>query len=450
MDTLSGGDDAGGRQADLLRRGAAARPPVSLCTPRTPARQTCARSRPARSTSSAAARAEVGPAKPRAPGGGTPQGCADAIANGAFTPNQLSTAYGVDALHDRGLQGTESASPRSARRRSTHPAFTTWAQCFGLATPEVQQFAMPGASRRHGDGARGDRARRRSARVAGARTRTDHADLRPARPELHHSFVLFMFGALDPSRQGGPLPDRCSRSATASARAASPRTSCSSDERLLAQAAALGITTLAASGDSVSRAATPISRGRCSRAARRSRPASAEPTSTLTPGTRSPTRSSGRRSPPPKPIRGSAPAAARARSGRPGFQRRPGVAPRLQPGKSDPAQSRHRLDGVVRPGLADLRQGRRRLGDRRRHQRRDTADRRDRRARARAGARRRPARLGSLPPLLYEFARGPGYSSIFYDITNGTSSHKPTSPAGQSPPAAPPSPATTSQPASAR
>ena len=42
-------------------------------------------------------------------------------------------------------------------------------------------------------------------------------------------------------------------------------------------------------------------------------------------------------------------------------------------------------------------------------------------------------RLGSLPPLLYELARGPGYSAIFSDITSGTSSRRPKTPVGQSP-----------------
>ena len=41
----------------------------------------------------------------------------------------------------------------------------------------------------------------------------------------------------------------------------------------------------------------------------------------------------------------------------------------------------------------------------------------------------RPA-LGSLPPFLYEPARGPDYDSIFSDITVGTSSRQPNSAAG--------------------
>jgi kumamolisin len=43
------------------------------------------------------------------------------------------------------------------------------------------------------------------------------------------------------------------------------------------------------------------------------------------------------------------------------------------------------------------------------------------------------ARLGSLPPLLYELARSSGYHSIFDDVTKGTSSTTPSSPAGQTP-----------------
>jgi hypothetical protein len=42
-------------------------------------------------------------------------------------------------------------------------------------------------------------------------------------------------------------------------------------------------------------------------------------------------------------------------------------------------------------------------------------------------------RLGSLPPLLYQLARGPNYSSIFFDVTKGTSSRRPHSAAGQAP-----------------
>jgi kumamolisin len=45
----------------------------------------------------------------------------------------------------------------------------------------------------------------------------------------------------------------------------------------------------------------------------------------------------------------------------------------------------------------------------------------------------RHPRLGSLPPLLYALARGPNYGSIFFDITQGTSSKRPHSALGRSP-----------------
>ena len=41
--------------------------------------------------------------------------------------------------------------------------------------------------------------------------------------------------------------------------------------------------------------------------------------------------------------------------------------------------------------------------------------------------------LGSLTPLLYGLARGPGYHGIFYDVTKGTSSRRPRSAIGKTP-----------------
>lgn len=62
------------------------------------------------------------------------------------------------------------------------------------------------------------------------------------------SFLLFMFGALDPSRQGGRLPDVLSIS-DHDCENVFTRDQLMLGQRLLTQAAALGITTLAASGD---------------------------------------------------------------------------------------------------------------------------------------------------------------------------------------------------------
>ena len=73
------------------------------------------------------------------------------------------------------------------------------------------------------------------------------------------------------------------------------------------------------------------------------------------------------------------------------------------------------------------------MGNRRGHERRDAADSRDRGAGSPAERAAGRSRLGSLPPLLYGLARGPGYNSIFSDITRGTSSHDPDSAVGRSP-----------------
>jgi kumamolisin len=70
----------------------------------------------------------------------------------------------------------------------------------------------------------------------------------PLDQSFSNSFLLFMFGALDPSRQGGWLPDILSISDGVCERRFT-RDQLQLGQRLLTQAAALGITTLAASGD---------------------------------------------------------------------------------------------------------------------------------------------------------------------------------------------------------
>ena len=155
---------------------------------------------------------------------GTAQGCSDATAVGAFTPNQLSTAYGVDELHSRGLDGSGVRVATLSSQEADTAGFRTWAQCFGLATPAVRQFAMPGASI--------DTASAPEETVLDVEALASLAPgleritpiFVPLDQSFSNSFVLFMFGALDRSRQDGRLPRSC-RSATASARAASPRIS---------------------------------------------------------------------------------------------------------------------------------------------------------------------------------------------------------------------------------
>ncbi|MDQ5833843.1 MAG: hypothetical protein M3550_12450, partial [Actinomycetota bacterium] len=72
-------------------------------------------------------------------GGGAPQGCKGAITTGAFTPNQLSTAYGVDQLRSRGLNGSGVRVATLSSQEVDPAGFKTWARCFGLATPAVRQ-----------------------------------------------------------------------------------------------------------------------------------------------------------------------------------------------------------------------------------------------------------------------------------------------------------------------
>ncbi len=77
---------------------------------------------------------------------GTSQRCQGASRTHAFTPQQLSTAYGVDELHSRGLDGSGVRVATLSSQEVDTAGFKTWARCFGLRTPVVRQFAMPGAS----------------------------------------------------------------------------------------------------------------------------------------------------------------------------------------------------------------------------------------------------------------------------------------------------------------
>jgi kumamolisin len=177
-----------------------------------------------------------------------PQGCQGAIATGAFTPNQLSTAYGVDELHLRGLDGSGVRVATLSSQEVGPAGFDTWARCFGLATPNVRQFAMPGASR--------DTATDPEETVLDVEALASLAPglqritpiFVPLDQSFSNSFLLFMFGALDPSRQGGRLPHILSVS-DGVCESRFTRDQLRLGRRLLTQAAALGITTLAASGD---------------------------------------------------------------------------------------------------------------------------------------------------------------------------------------------------------
>ena len=192
-------------------------------------------------------------------------------------PKQLSTAYGVDELRSRGLDGAGVRVATLSSQEVDASGFRTWARCFGLRAPAVRQIAMPGATRDTG--------------TAPEETVLDVEALASLAPGLQritpifvpldqgfsNSFLLFMFGALDPPRQGGRLPDILSIS-DGVCESRFTRDQLLLGERWLTQAAALGITTLAASGDLGFQGASSTRRARSSRAAHRSRPASAAPT----------------------------------------------------------------------------------------------------------------------------------------------------------------------------
>ena len=73
---------------------------------------------------------------------GTPEGCEEGVNTGAYTPNQYRTAYGVDALREKGLTGK---GVRVAIINSFHwdkEAIATFTSCFDLGTPNVHMVRL--------------------------------------------------------------------------------------------------------------------------------------------------------------------------------------------------------------------------------------------------------------------------------------------------------------------
>jgi subtilase family serine protease len=358
--------------------------------------------------------------------------CAAATKHGAFTPRQLSTAYGVDPLRSRGLDGSGVRVATLSSQETDPTGFTTWGRCFGLRAPTVRQVAMPGASRDTGS--------------APEETVLDIEALASLAPGLQritpiyvpldqsftNSFLLFMVGALDPSRQGGKLPNILSISDGVCERRFT-RSQLQFGGRLLAEAAALGITTLAASGDLgfqgcfINRPGTAF-------------PASSPFTTAVGGTTLRLTRASRIRSQvvwstyasTPKQGVGSGGGPSRVWR-RPGFQRGPGIGPRLQRGAPTRLVPDIGAMASFKPGLAvfDKNGGGWGIGG-------GTSAATPLEAAIVAlvlQQERRTGRapLGSLPPLLYRLARGSRYHAIFSDVTRGTSSPHPRSALGRSP-----------------
>jgi len=362
----------------------------------------------------------------------TAQGCDGARAAGGFTPNQLSTAYGVDVLHARGLDGSGVRAVTLSAQEVDASSFRTWAQCFGLAAPTVRQIAMPSATRATG--------------TAPEETVLDVEALASLAPGLAritpifvpldqgfgNSFVLFMIGALDPARQGGRLPDILSLSDGVCEQRFT-RDQLTLGQRLLGEAAALGITTLAASGDLGFRGCEVPGPGAVFPGSSSFTTSVGGTSLTLTPGDEiasevvwSTFATEGQQ--------GAGTGGGPSRVwGRPGFQRAPGLVPALQSGRRTRLGPDVAAMASFTPGIAVFQKdgGGWGIGG-------GTSAATPLTAaivalvlqQERAAGR---PRLGSLPPLLYDLARGPSYGSIFRDITSGTSSKRPNTPVGQSP-----------------
>ena len=360
------------------------------------------------------------------------QSCAAATKNGEFTPQQLSTAYGINPLRARRLTGAGIRVATLSSQEADTSGFKTWGRCFHLRAPVVRQFAMPGASR--------------DTASAPEETVLDIEALASLAPGLQritpifvpldqsftNSFLLFMLGALDPSRQGGRLPDILSVS-DGVCESRFTRDQLNLGQRLLTEAAALGITTLAASGDLGFQGCFINKPGSLFPSSSPFATSVGGTSLTLTPSNQiasqvvwstfatEPNQGVGTGGGPSKVW------------GRPGFQRAPGIGPQLQHGK--PARVAPDIAAMASftPGLAvfDKDGGGWGIGG-------GTSAATPLEAaivalvlqqERKAG---RP-RLGSLAPLLYQLARGPNYHSIFFDVTRGTSSRHPASALGRSP-----------------
>jgi subtilase family serine protease len=360
------------------------------------------------------------------------QGCADATRAGAFTPAQLSTAYGVDPLHARGLDGSGIRVATLSSQPVEAGGFRTWARCFGLRAPVVRQPAMPGATRDTG--------------TAPEETVLDVEALASLAPGLEritpiyvpldqsfgNSFVLFMFGALDPARQGGKLPHILSIS-DGVCESRFTRDQLQLGRRLLVQAAALGITTLAASGDAGFLGCNIPGPGAMFPSSSPFTTSVGGTELTLTGGNEiasqvvwstfatEPDQGVGTGGGPSRVWR------------RPSFQQAPGLGPQLQQGSPTRLAPDVSSMASFTPGIAtfDKDGGGWGIGGGTSAATPLTAAIVALVLQQERAAGRPP--FGSLSPLLYGLARGPGYGSIFDDITSGTSSRRPTSPLGQSP-----------------
>jgi len=377
----------------------------------------------------------AGPA-PRPPASasanGTPQGCSGAIESGALTPNQLATAYEVDELRARGLDGSGvRVNTLSSAVVGTND-FRVWANCFGLPVPRVTQFSMPGGVFETQDDP--DETVLDVEALATLAPGLDRITpvFVPLDQHFSNSFLLFMLGSLDASRQGGRLPDVLSISDGVCEYEFTKAEKYLAN-RLLAEAAAVGITALSASGD--------LGFQGCET----DRPGTSFPASsrfiTAVGGTDLELRADNHiESQPVWSTYATHPKQGVGSGGgpshfwpRPAYQQGPGISPSLQKGKPTRLVPDVAAMASFEPGISVYQEGTGGWGGGG-----GTSAATPLTAAMVALAIQqekqagRPG-LGLVTPLLYRLANGPAYGPVFSDVVVGTASRKPKSPLGQTP-----------------
>jgi subtilase family serine protease len=363
---------------------------------------------------------------------GTPEGCSGAIKSKALTPNQLNTAYEVDELHSRGLDGSGVRVNTLSSAVVGTSDFKTWANCFNQPQPRVTQFAMPGGVNATRDDP--DETVLDVEALAAIAPRLEQITpiFVPLDQNFSNSFILFMLGSLDPSRQGGKLPDILSISDGVCEYRFTKAEKYLSN-RLLAEAAALGITSLSASGDLGFQGCESSKPGTSFPASSRFVTAVGGTNLTLSQSnqiTAQPVWSTYATEPKQGVGSGGGPSHFWPR---PPFQTGPGITPSLQ--KGSPMRLTPDVGAMAsfKPGIAVYQEGTGGWGGGGGTSAATplTAAMVALAVQQEKEAGRPP--LGSINPLLYSLARGPGYGSIFYDVTVGTASRKPKTPFGKSP-----------------
>jgi len=134
-------------------------------------------------------------------------GSSGAISSKALAPNQLNTAYEVDELRTRGLDGSGIRVNTLSSAVVSMSDFRTWAACFNQPVPKVTQFAMPGGVVDTQDDPDETVLDVEALATIAPRLERITPVFVPLNRNFGNSFILFMRGSLDPSGQGGELPD---------------------------------------------------------------------------------------------------------------------------------------------------------------------------------------------------------------------------------------------------